>query len=324
MAKQSTPPFDSIVTVTPNTSIDCIFAAPGFAIGAHTKGRRLARQPAGKGVNVSRALAALGHRNIATGFVGERELEAFDQMAAIKHCQPQFMAVPGDTRENITVLDPDRGIETHVRTTGFNVDERSLARLEHKLQLLAKPGVLVVFAGSLPPGMDADALFRMIDQTRSAGSAIALDVEPAALRRAFDHGSWLIKCNRAEFREALPDVEDTEEAIIRAGREASRKGGTLIVTCGAAGCYAFSHGSAWMGQVEVSKEAVISTVGCGDALMAGYIAAMQNGDSVSDACMFALEIATAAAESAIPGEFSPSDVERLRSKTSVIAIDDAK
>ncbi len=395
MPATSAPPFDAVITVTLNTAIDRIIETPGLAVGAHLVGRRIARQPTGKGVNVSRALAALGVESIATGFVGEDELAAFEKLGDDRRIRPQFLAVPGQTRENITLIDPEHGAETHVRTEGPAVTERDVDRLRRKLNLIAKPGTLVVFAGSLPPGMQAADAVGLIEQAASAGAAIALDCAPVAMAAVMHHPLWLAKCNRAEFAEILGEPLPDEDALMAAGRQVSAGGQvgsagkgptkaaaeppadadaaesfaatdaaepstggkarepsagtaasipsaradasgpsasaagrrsdagasqTWIVTCGAAGAYAFTDGAALMAQVDVDADAVVSTVGCGDALLAGYIAARQNGHAVSDAFARATAVATASALSAVPGQFRPVDVDKFTARTSILSL----
>jgi len=313
--------FQSIVTVTPNTAVDRVIQVPGFAIGAHRKGARLARMPAGKGVNVSRVLALLGQRSIATGFVGDAELAEFDRLAERSLITSQFLAVEGSTRENITLLDPEQNVETHVRTTGFVVQERDVERLRRKLGLLAKPGVLISFGGSLPEGLEPGVAVAMLEAARSAGAALALDLDGAVLRRLRETPAWLVKCNREEFLAAHAGLADEEDAIVARGRKWSQSIGVVVVTNGGAGGYLFSGGSAWRGRSALDPRAVVSTVGCGDALLAGFIAAVQQGKSVLDAYAFSLATATAAATSAVPGEFDPQVVDDLLKRTTVTQLD---
>ena len=59
-----------IVSVTLNPAVDWVLEAPNFKVGSHIRARRIGWYPAGNGINVSRVLATLGTRSVATGFIG--------------------------------------------------------------------------------------------------------------------------------------------------------------------------------------------------------------------------------------------------------------
>ena len=54
-----------ILTVTPNPSLDRTYELPGLRRGAVLRASADRVDPGGKGVNVSRAVAAAGHRTVA-------------------------------------------------------------------------------------------------------------------------------------------------------------------------------------------------------------------------------------------------------------------
>ncbi len=147
-----------IVTVTLNPSVDRVIEAPRFAVGSNVRGNVVARYPAGKGVVVSRVLATLGSRSIVTGLIGSEELnyfETFLERVGEGRIITQFLVARGRTRENITVVDPVEDTETHVREIGFEVREDDVVRITSKVGLLAHRGALMVFSGSIPPGVSS-------------------------------------------------------------------------------------------------------------------------------------------------------------------------
>ena len=190
---------ESVITVTMNTAIDRVLEVKGLSVGGHLSGRLIARVPAGKGVNVSRTLAALGVPSVATGFVGRGQLEEYERSLAGIEVQPQFLAVEAITRENITLIDTDAGIETHIRETGEPPTPGDLDRLRNKLNLLAKPGGLVALSGSLPSGVAVDYAVDLVDMVLSKGSRVAVDGSGELLHALRDRKLWLIKPNVQEL-----------------------------------------------------------------------------------------------------------------------------
>ncbi len=321
MSQQSREPlFGNVVTVTCNTAIDRLLQVSGFVVGGHQRGKILARRPAGKGLNVSRALAELGVPNVATGFVGEEEANAFENSVESQILKMQFLAVAGQTRENITILDPEVSVETHIRTSGFVVSAHDLERLEKKVALLSRPGVLFVFSGSLPGGLSVDRFSKLIDLVTTSGGHVAVDCDGEPLARVIDKRLWLVKVNRQEMAGLYPEIADTEDALISIGRRLTGNLRVLIVTCGGAGGYVFSNDAAFMVQVDIEQSRIVSTVGCGDVLLAAFIAAQKEGRSISESYAYASATATSSATSALPGAFSASDVQDILKSTSVLSI----
>jgi len=311
----------SVITVSLNPAIDRVLEVAGFTIGAHQKGRQLARTPAGKAVNVSRALAVLGVPSIATGFVGRHELEQFEQQLDAMGAQSQLLAVDGTTRENITIVDPVAKQETHIRDVGFELTGQDLDRLAHKLDLIVRPATVVIFSGSVPPGMTPAQFAELVQHCIDKQAHVAVDTSGEPLRLVAGKRLWLAKPNLNELAEMLDRPIQGDEQIIDAGRQLSKHIRCLIVSCGSAGGYVFTGGSALLGQVTVEPERIKSTVGCGDCLLAGFVAAQLRGHDVRTAYRYGLAVATAAAVSLTPGEFSLEDVDEFFERASVEPLD---
>lgn len=168
-----------IITVTPNTAVDRLIEVPGLATGQHLDGRILARYPAGKGYNVSHALAQIGCPSVATGWVGGDELSMFESFLEDIHdrCgQAQLVPTLGPTRENLTLIDSLTHTELHVRTEGFSVTGRDLAKLDARLRMLTGPGSIVAVCGSRPNGCSITDLKRLLQPLADSGARTALDL----------------------------------------------------------------------------------------------------------------------------------------------------
>src|ERR1035437_10224555 len=179
----------SIITIGFNPAIDRILECPEFHIGGHQQARQIARLAAGKAANVNRALAQLSTDSIATGFVGSDELEFFHEQlmpAGPGRILCRFVEVGSRTRENITILDPERRLETHLRDKGLSVTREESLLLEekilHELKAGGGGGDIVVFAGSLCEGLDADYFSALLDKCVALGAKIAVDSSGESLQ----------------------------------------------------------------------------------------------------------------------------------------------
>jgi 1-phosphofructokinase len=299
--------FDLVVTVSLSPAIDRVLEVPDFKIGGHQKGRLLSRTPAGKAINVSRALARLGVKNTATGFVGYDQLEMFETFLEESDVQSQLLAVDERTRVNITLVDPNNNVETHIRDVGFHVGDADLTRLRKKLNLLCSDRSLVVFSGSCPPGIEARQFASLIAMCVQSGAKVAVDTSGDPLRAVRDKPLWLAKPNTAELADLAGRPLDDEQ-IIQTGLDLSDTYRALIVSRGEAGGYLFIDRSALVGHVPVARERIRNTVGCGDCLLAGFVAAQMHGKNVRDSYRHAIAVATAAACSLGPADFDLDDV----------------
>lgn len=310
-----------VITVSLNPAIDRILEVPRLKLGAHQRGRLIARLPAGKAVNVSRALALLGVANVATGFVGEEDLDRFERSFDETHVRPQFLTLPGATRENVTLIDPVNHVETHIRDIGLAVGDKDKNRLARKLGLLCRAGSVVVFSGSMPEGFVADDFVKLIEICLSAKARVAVDTSGPALRAAAKMPLWLLKPNAAELEEIAERPLPTEADLIAAGRELSAGIETVLVSRGSEGGLCFVDGAVLKGQVDVRPDRIRNTVGCGDCLLAGFIAARLEREDIRESYRYALAAATAAAVSVESSRFLRQDVEEFHEKASVEPVD---
>lgn len=298
-----------IITVTCNPSFDKTLEVPGFAPNRTLKAHTLHRQPAGKGVNVSRCIAALGGKSAATGFLGEAEIPVYGRSFRESDAVVDFVPVPGDTRQNVTIRDPECNTETHLREEGFTVRRGDVAALARKLRELAAAGDVIVFSGSLPPGMQPADLAHLVGLCTEAGCRVAVDSSGQALAEAVRAGVWLAKPNRDELAELVSRPIKTDDDVRRAAAELRKTVGLLLVTLGADGAICFAGDRAWKADLRV--DGVRNSVGPGDAFLAGFLAAHLNGLPPNACLCRAVACGAAATQELWAGQIDPVLVENL-------------
>lgn len=286
---------DHVITINLNTAVDRVIEVPNLDIGAHAKGRQLSRFPAGKAINVSRVLARVNCDSVATGFVGQGESLQFEQF--LKNTGPgriicQLLAVRGQTRENITLIDTIRHTDTHIRDEGFEITDADFHRMMSKLGLLARPNAIMVFSGSIPRGMDVPKLNMLLMMAMSGGAKVVLDTGGDILAQLVgldpndlpspdapalepdDNPLWLVKPNRLELAQMMgkKDFENDHE-IVQAGLLLAQRVRCVVVTLGPQGAWLFQDKKAWRGTVQIDQNRIVNTVGCGDSMIAGLLEA---------------------------------------------------
>ena len=171
-----------IITVTLNSAVDRTLAVPNFRLGRRHRAVEQAAMAGGKGVNVARALKALGQPVIATGLAGgatgTRIVDQLTQLSVLS----DFVRIREESRTNTAVIDPTTGEQTEINERGPRVSEQETELFVDKLLYLAKGATLCVFAGSLPRDVDIDvcSTARWRRPSRKFGTASVLSI--AALR----------------------------------------------------------------------------------------------------------------------------------------------
>ncbi len=281
-----------IITVSLNPAIDRILDVPGFRAGRTLMGRVVAVVPAGKGLNVSRYLDALGVPSVAAAFVGERERAFYEESLAGTRVTLAFVPVASPTRVHTTILGERGRPETHIRVKGFAVTAANRAALARVLRAYARPGNTFVFSGSPPNGFSPAAFARLLRALARPGAQVVVDASGPALRAAARAGVDVLSPNEDELRE----VTGARDALAGARRLLKRVG-AVAVKRGAKGGLLVTREGAWSASAPVPRARVRNTVGAGDAFLAGFLAAREKGASDAD-CLSAAVAAGAAAVSA--------------------------
>lgn len=310
-----------IVTVTPNPSLDkTVELADALITGAVQRAVRATAEPGGKGVNISRALCAADRETLAVlpGDPGDPVLTGLTE-AGVPH---RSVSAGAPLRTNITVTDP-RGVTTKINEPGPAFDDAGTRALIELTVSLSGGASWVALAGSLPPGMPEDLYARLITDLRnalpSAAPKVALDSSGAALAAAVAASPDLIKPNAEELLELVtrltgdvPDLspeslEAEPEQVLDLARRAQSCGArTVLVTLGAHGALLVPPPD--QGSLDVLRAAgpalvARSTVGAGDASLAGFLLADESGATAEQALRRAAAQGRAAAS--LPGSVMP-------------------
>ncbi len=286
-----------IVTVglSPAWDVSC---RGGLDWGLHAQLNAQAIRPAGKALNVSRALAWLGRGSIAAGLWGDEDYE--QMLAAVARSsdlvQVKMSRADGRTRLNITVVDTHRGREMHLRAKSGLATPDSLNRLQADLGRIVAGGDICVFSGSMPAGPLLDPVVRVVRACREIGAKLAIDAHGPAFKAIVEAKlAWLIAPNVEELGGLLgATVPDTPAKLAVAGWSLLDKVEVVLISRGKKGAMLVTRDGVWAGR-HTGRGTVLETVGCGDYLLAGFLAAVADGRSMRKGLEQALKVATARA-----------------------------
>ncbi|MFF5112581.1 1-phosphofructokinase [Streptosporangium sp. NPDC000509] len=303
-----------IVTLTLNPSLDRTIEVGSMTRGAVIRAAATHLDPGGKGVNVSRALLANQVRSCAVVPFGGDEGRRLVSLLSAEGIEMITVPVGGATRSNVALAEPD-GTVTKINEPGTALSPTELDTIAEAVLGAASSADWVVASGSLPPEVPADVYARLCERFSGAGINVAVDTSGPAFVSALAEAPALVKPNREELAEATGIViSSLGDAIKAAENLRSRGAGTVLASLGADGAILLQDDQIWHGQCPVAEPR--STVGAGDAMLAGFLAGGARGER---ALVEALAWATAAV--GLPGSRMPSPHHIHRDDVSVTGAD---
>ena len=287
-----------VVTVTANAAVDHTVVVPGFRAGEVNRVASEVRSPGGKGVNVAAALRVLSVDVVVTGFLGAGNDELFTEFFATEGIEDRFVRVDGATRTGIKIVD-DAGTTTDLNLPGSRVSGEDVDRLVATVGELAGGAAWVALSGSLPPGAPRDLYARLTGAAHAAGAAVALDTSGAALAAGVGALPDLVKPNTEELEELVGRRLPDTAALLSAVADLQELGiARIVVSRGAAGALFVDEAEAVTARPPAV--AVASTVGAGDATVAGTIAGLLRGESLDGVARLATACGATAVETVGP------------------------
>ena len=276
-----------VVTVTLNPAIDQTISIPNFAAGEVNRVAHFQADAGGKGVNVASVLADYGLRVAVTGFLGKENDQIFRQLFAQKAISDHFVRIEGSTRVGVKIFDPVIHQTTDINFPGQTAAREDIARLWETLRELIPTTNWFVLAGSVPASMPGSIYRDLVEMLKEAGKQVALDTSGSALKEALACSPDFIKPNNDELGELTGRKLESNAEVLEAAEALARqyKINSLAVSMGKQGAI-FVEGAekllAVPGRVEVK-----SSVGAGDAMVAGVVAGKLRGMALADTARLA-------------------------------------
>lgn len=312
-----------ILTITLNPAIDQTILVDGLSVGAVQRALSVQRNAGGKGVNVAACLADWGERVVAAGFLGADNTAPFQALFSEKGIADSFVRVAGETRTNIKIADRRGGQTTDINLPGLTADEKALKLLKGILNDMAGRESLVVLAGSLPDGLPPACLRVLVGFLNGLGCRVLLDAsgESLALALAADSGAlpYGIKPNRAELEEWAGRPLANPPALLEAARALQARGiAQVVVSLAEEGALFVTAEEALLARLPPVD--AVSTVGAGDAMVAGLVAGLAEEAGLERRARLAVAFAAAKLERVGPHLPERAKIEALAEQVEVIDI----
>ena len=275
-----------IITVTLNAAIDKSLSVPNFRLGRRHRTVEQRTIAGGKGVNIARTLKALGLPVIATGFAGGATGTHIVEQLTEESILNDFVRIREESRTNTSVLDPTTGQQTEINERGPSVTEREVELFRDKLLYLARGAAIVVFAGSLPPGVEPDIYAALIGELEGMEVTTVIDTDGEPLRQAVRAEPDVVSPNMLEAEELVGHEFAGEAERSLVVREIAALGAHEAIMTLPDGCVAqlLLDGQRVTKRARLEPREAVGKIGSGDAFLAGYLAARYEGRN-PDQCL---------------------------------------
>ena len=262
----------SILTVTMNPAIDQTVKVEKLSIGEVQRAQSVHYTAGGKGINVASCLADWGASRITvTGLMGKGNSQIFDALFADKKIEDKFVRVDGHNRTNIKIVDSVD--TTDINLPGISSNPDAFAAV---LDNLTGNYDIAVLSGSLPSGSENNAYVNMLNQLLNQDTKVIVDASGDALVQTLeaDVKPYCIKPNIVELADWVgKPLSSIDDAIAEAEKLVASGISLIVISMGGDGALFITQNETLKASLKAPK--VLTTVGAGDAMVAGIAAALQ-------------------------------------------------
>ena len=300
-----------ILTVTLNAAVDVTYEVDDLVPRASHRVLRASERAGGKGINVSRVLAALGRDTVVTGLAGGLVGDQLRAELRTARLEDQLLPIAGETRRTVAVVSRADADATVFNQAGPCVSREEWAAFTAHFARLAREAEVVVLAGSLPPGLLSDSYAELTHLARSAGTSVLVDTSGPALRDALSAAPDVVKPNAAELFE-VTGCRDVPEAVALLRAMGAR---TVVASDGPEGLGAYTVRDSW--RARPPEHVRGNPTGAGDACVAALAAGMAEGTPWPELLRDAVALSAAAVLAPVAGEFDADAYHRFLADVTV-------
>ena len=288
----------SIVTVTLNPAIDRTLHLPSFSLGQVNRVMSERTDPGGKGINVAKVIKALNHPVVVTGLLGNKNAQLFQDYFKQEEIHNHFVESVGQNRVNIKIVDTSSDVVSELNFPGITPTLMDLDNLQTTLGNLARTHKWFVLSGSLPPTAPTDIYAQFITMLHEYNCNVILDTSGPALAAGISARPFAVKPNLPELSQLMNSPMEDDEQILKAVKELLNQGiAKVAISLGEKGSLVADQGQILRARAPIVP--VSSTVGAGDAFVAGFSVGQARSLSLADSIRLASAAAGAAV--ALPG-----------------------
>ena len=281
-----------------NPAVDICYEIPQLMADQKVRSKTTLFYPGGNGINVARALTELGLDSSCCTVIGGESGKLLMRLlgdtlsGSLRHIE-----VEGETRLNTTLLQKHPPGQYEVDSVGPELTPEELWDLKDCFLDSCGSGIGIL-TGSTPPGVPDDIYRELVERIQAQGDRAVVDAYGPVLAKALEANPYLLRLNRYVLETTTKRRLDEVEAVAEAARDIQRGGvGMVCISLGKQGAVLVDSDNSY--HCTAPRVRVHSTVGCGDAMVAGMVTAAIRGGSPRE--MLELGVICGSATASTPG-----------------------
>lgn len=280
-----------VITLTLNPAIDVHCECNDFALKKESIAKIISRDMGGKGVNLSRALLSCGKKHKSLVVTGSENGDEFLRGLALDGLDVIEVSIDGRIRENITIHQTGVG-ETRLSFDGFTAPSDLLERVISAIPTDLSD-YIVTFTGSTPKGVSKESVMNFLKKLKGRGAKLVLDSRSLTIEDIVSLSPWLIKPNEEESK-TYSGLEMTDYNAAKLVAKKFHDSGVenVLISLGGRGAVLVNDDCEF--ESVAPKIEVLSTIGAGDSMIAGFISAELDRMTSADKLNFAISCGSSA------------------------------
>lgn len=274
-----------ITAITFNPALDRTISVENIIYGEVNRVGHFREDLGGKGINMGRILGGFGIDTKHITVIGEENEKTVLNLFEKDNMSLEYVKVQGHTRTNMKIVERKKNITTDINEAGSKVDKQDIDKLFKLIDQSALDSNYLVMGGSLASGMPVD-MYGQVARKYKGHCHVVIDADDDYLLEGLKGSPYLIKPNIHELENALDRELKTNEEVIEAAREIISKYGVtyVLVSMGKDGSLLVTESQAFKG--DAIETTVVSTVGAGDSMLAGFVFGLEKNMSLKQSLAF--------------------------------------
>lgn len=310
----------AIAVLALNPAVDISYEIPQLMADQKVRATKTYYHPGGNGINVARALTELEMPVRCCSVLGGKGGELFlrllgDALDSGHH----YIEVQGETRINATLQQKQPPSQYEVDSGGPQIPQPVLDQIIDCFLENAANG-FAVLTGSTPPGVPDNTYAELTEQISAQGGKVVLDAHGVVLEKAIKAKPYLLRTNQYVLEMLIKQKLETIEAVAQAARNIQRNGTEFVcISLGREGAVLVDAQNSY--HCSAPRVRVSSTVGSGDAMLAGMITACLRQQNSEEILRFGIVCGSATASHPGTELFTRSEVEELQQDLQLSQLD---
>jgi 1-phosphofructokinase family hexose kinase len=309
-----------LVCISANPAIDRRLRLKSIDVGEVNRALSAQPFPGGKAAHVAMVAKSLDIEVVWVGFLGGAAGEECESGLTELGVPLTIIRTQAETRANLEIISAD-GRVTEILEPGGAVTDGEVERLLTTCRDIfaeADDHTQIALSGSLPPGAPLDLYAELTRMAHLYGCRVLLDTSGEPLKRALEAEPDFVKPNSEEASHfAGFPIREVDEAAEAAQRFFDARAKSVAISLGARGILwqRTSDSDPIISQLPPVDDC--SSVGSGDAAMAGFAVAHEHGLSEEQTISLAVACGTANCFAQAPGQIDKEQVFRLARQAQV-------